>query len=132
MKYPKIDLLSHEDWQDDQCFVEGDDAWLVHKLWEAAKDLPIYDVPLVGMCTDIQPWDGVTDDYLGYLSHVKLIMDADLSYPIILTPNGVIADGRHRLGKAIVTGQTTIKVQRLPFMPEPDFVYDDDGNPIDN
>jgi hypothetical protein len=129
-KYPKIPLRVHADWHEDQFFVDGAQAWAVETLWAAAKDLPAYEVPLIGMNIDITPWDSVTDDFLTYLSHVKLILDADLSYPVILTPSGVIADGRHRIGKAVVQGLTKISVVRLPYMPEPDLFYNDDGDPI--
>jgi len=126
-KYPKFDLLTHKHWFDEQCYVDGDEAWLVETLWEEAKGLPTYEIPIIGMFTDIATWDEA-GGFLEFLSHVKLINDADLSYPIILTPDGSIADGRHRLGKAIVEGQSTIIVQRLVSMPEPDFLFDEDGN----
>ena len=131
-KYPKIELRTHKSWHEDQYFVDGAQAWAVETLWEAAKDLPAYEVPLIGMNIDITPWDSVMDDFLTYLSHVKLILDADLSYPVILTPAGAIADGRHRIGKAVVQGLTKIKVVRLPYMPEPDLMYDDEGEAIIN
>ena len=130
-KYPTIKLKTHDNWFEDQCYVEGNEAWQVETLWDAAADLPAYEVPLIGFCTDIQPWDSVSDNYLEYLSHVKLIMNADLSYPLILTPGGGIADGRHRLGRAIVEGHTTIMVKRLDFMPDPDYTYDEDGDPVE-
>jgi hypothetical protein len=42
------------------------------------------------------------------------ILDADLYYPIILTPEGEIADGMHRLAKARWMGMTEINAVRLP------------------
>ncbi len=120
-QYPPIKLKTADDWHEDQCYVCGSDAWLVQNIWEAAKDLPTYEVPLVGMCLDIAPWGGSLNSFLDFLSHVRLINDAEMRYPIILDPDGNIADGRHRLAKAIVTGRTTVKIKRLPFMPDPDF-----------
>ena len=128
--YPTLDLTLISTWHDEQCYVDGSEAWLVSNLWEAAKDLPEYDVPLIGLDTDLVPWDGVGDDFMEFLSHCKLINDADLSFPIIMTPKGAIADGRHRLAKAIINGHTTIKIKRLPFMPVCDYEYDDEGNTI--
>jgi hypothetical protein len=127
-KYPSLELGTHKHWFDEQCYVDGDEAWLVETLWSAAEDLPTYEIPIIGMCTDIATWDE-SAGFLEFLSHVKLINDADLDYPIILTPGGNIADGRHRLGKAIIAGHTTVKVQRLVVMPDPDFTFDEDGNP---
>jgi len=53
-----------------------------------------------------------------------------MDYPIILTPKGAIADGRHRLAKAILNGDSTIMVKRLSWMPEPDLVFDEEGNTL--
>jgi hypothetical protein len=126
-KYPAFKLQTYDSWFDEQCYVDGDNAWLVENLWEEAAGLPTYDVPIIGMFTDVATWNGVPN-YMEFLSHCKLILEADLSYPIILTPEGSIADGRHRLGKAIIEGHSTIKIQRLVSMPDPDFTYDEDGN----
>lgn len=129
-KYPALTLSTHSKWFDEQCYVDGESAWLVETLWEAAKKLPIYEVPVIAMQTDFAIWDDMT--FMEFLSHVKLVNEADMDYPIILTPGGNIADGRHRFGKAIVEGRTTVKVQRLAFMPDPDFGYDTEGNTLDN
>ena len=43
------------------------------------------------------------------MTHVKLVQDADLSYPIIVNRRGSIIDGRHRLCKAILEWHKTIK-----------------------
>lgn len=51
---------------------------------------------------------------------VKRTNDADLSYPIILTPNGHVADGFHRLAKAFLEGRTWVWAYRLNEMPKPD------------
>ena len=45
---------------------------------------------------------------------------ADLSYPIILGPTGNVLDGVHRVAKAMLAGQTTVRAVRLPAMPPPD------------
>jgi hypothetical protein len=44
---------------------------------------------------------------------------------------GYIVDGRHRLAKAIINGHSTIKIQKLSTMPEPDYYYDEDGDVVD-
>lgn len=128
--YPIFNLDRADSWLDDQCFVDCHEAWLVDNLWAAAKNLPAYEVPLVALDLDLTPWDEVGDSFLEFCSHVKLVNEADLDYPIILTPKGAIADGRHRLAKAIVEGCTTIKIKRLVTMPEPDFEFDGEGNTI--
>jgi hypothetical protein len=128
--YPSIDFQI-PGWQVDQVFCDGDDAWDVKDIWAAAKDLPVHEIPLVGMNVDIQPWDSVGDDFLEFCKHAALVNKADLRYPIILTPAGVIADGRHRIAKAMIQGKTTIKVQRLRFMPEANYTFTPDGDLTD-
>jgi hypothetical protein len=44
-----------------------------------------------------------------YASNAARIHDADLSYPIIVSKDGVIIDGYHRLAKAVLSETTTIK-----------------------
>jgi hypothetical protein len=127
--YPKFDLGDRK-WFDDQVFVDGDCAWRVPDLWELSADLPIHEVPLVGMNLDLGMWDDVGTDFLEFCKHANLVNKADLKYPILLAPLGYVIDGRHRLAKAIIKGHKTIKVQRLLKMPEPDYRYDEEGNSI--
>ena len=126
-QFPKIELNTAS-WSKGQCYCIDDKAYAVADLWEAAKNLPTYEVPLIGLMTDIEPWSETGDSFHEFMRHVKLTNDADMSYPIILDPRGDIADGRHRLAKAIVEGHSTIKIKRLTIMPDPKFLMDDDGN----
>jgi hypothetical protein len=48
------------------------------------------------------------------MEHSQRILDADLYYPIILTPDGKIADGIHRLAKARWLGLSHINAVVLP------------------
>lgn len=99
-------------------FSDGDNSWEVYRLWEAAFGLPVEEV----LVQDLLKWasDGdpcqTPQERANEISRVLL---ADLNYPIILTPEGWIADGVHRLVKCLVEDRKTIKVVRLPVMPEP-------------
>lgn len=124
-KYPEFDL-GLKMWAEDQMYAVGANAYAVEDLWEAAKNLPVYEVPLIGFQTDIALWDGLGEDFMDFTKHAALVMNADLDYPIILDVHGGIADGRHRLAKAIALGHSTIKVQRLAIMPEPTYVFDEE------
>jgi len=44
-----------------------------------------------------------------YASNAARIHDADLTYPIIVSKDGTIIDGYHRLAKAVLSGVKTIK-----------------------
>ena len=129
--YPDLSLTLADRWLADQMYVAGNFGWAVEDLWDAAAKLPVYEVPLVGFDIDIMPWDGVGRNFKDFLAHVQLVKKADLKYPIILTPSGSIADGRHRLAKAIIDGHSTIKIVRLVDMPEPTVVYDPEGNAME-
>lgn len=67
--------------------------------------------------------------------HAKLIMETDLSYPVILSSNGRIMDGMHRVCKALLEGRSTIAAVQFSVDPEPDYFdrdldslpYDDEG-----
>lgn len=92
--------------------------YVVASLVDATKDLPIFDCPLAAINLLAQPWDGSDLFYLAW--HVKKVMKADLNVPILLDWRGCIADGRHRVIKAIAQGKRTIKARRMTWKPEPD------------
>lgn len=94
----------------------------VAKLVELTKDLVPFDAPIQAIDLSGEIWKNCNVFELAY--HVKLVNDADLSYPIILDWNGGIADGRHRLIKALVLGHSTIKCVRMTYKPNFDKVID--------
>lgn len=94
----------------------------VAKLIELTKDLVPFDAPIQAIDLSGEIWKNCNIFELAY--HVKLVNDADLSYPIILDWNGGIADGRHRLIKALVLGHSTIKCVRMTYKPNFDKVMD--------
>lgn len=94
----------------------------VAKLVELTKDLVPFDAPIQAFDLSAEIWRGCSMFELAY--HVKLVNDADLSYPIILDWNGGIADGRHRLIKALTLGHSTIKCVRMTYKPNFDKLAD--------
>ncbi len=100
-------------------------AWDVLKLIRLSKDFEIIDVPL----KDIRELEEVYWFGLGappiveeIAEHAKLIYDADLSYPIILCPQGRIMDGMHRVCKAHLEARETIIAVKFATLHEPDYV----------
>jgi len=55
-------------------------------------------------------------------THIQLTNNADLAYPIILSSDGRVMDGMHRVVKAYLQGQTSIQAVCLPEPVAPDFV----------
>ena len=87
-------------------------------LLKQYKDLDVFEMPLQAYDLSSQPWQNYTMFDLAF--HVKAVNDADLDCPIILDWNGSIADGRHRIIKALVLGHSTIKCVRMYWKPEAD------------
>jgi hypothetical protein len=102
----------------------GLDAWDVDNLIAASADLPVRDVELDSIAdVDTDFWFAFepTPTVRRIIDHVRLIQDADLSYPIILGSDGRVMDGMHRIARAILDGHTTIKAVRFVDEPEPDY-----------
>lgn len=98
----------------------GDNYWVVSRLIQYVKeqDYPVFDLPLAGICIEDVPWD--LTSFKDFVHHANRTIDADLNHPIILDDNGYIADGWHRVAKAIINGKKTIKAIRIQRMPVPD------------
>lgn len=55
------------------------------------------------------------------IEHLKLIQETDLSYPIILSAEGQVMDGMHRVAKALLEGRETIEAVQFDEDPKPDY-----------
>jgi len=87
--------------------------WRVSDLRDLVKNEPVFDLPLAHI--DLGNHDfGVKEGLIGFARHMKHVMEADLSFPIILDEWGMPLDGRHRLVKALIEGHETIKAVRVP------------------
>ena len=99
-------------------------AWDVDRLVELSGDLPRKRVRL----EDIRELDQLCGSdsarltWRGVLGHIKLINEADLSFPIILSANGDVMDGRHRVVKAALEGSDVIDAVQFENDPAPDYV----------
>ena len=101
-------------------------AWNVSRLVRLTENLPVIEVSLA----DIQELDeefwyslgGAKPTCRNVAEHAQLIEAADLSYPIILSHDGRVMDGMHRVCKALMSGMETIKAVRLANYIEPDYV----------
>ncbi len=98
--------------------------WDVHRLVALSKDFPVIETPL----SDIAEWqenhwfDDLAPTCKAIAEHAKLIQNTDLRYPIILFPDGRVADGMHRVCKAWMEGCATINAVRFDIVPDPDYV----------
>jgi hypothetical protein len=89
----------------------------VARLIDDAKDLEPFDCPIAALDLSAVIWRDCDIYELAF--HVKTVNDADLEKPIILDWRGRVADGRHRIIKAIVEGRSTIPAVRITWIIEP-------------
>ena len=110
MSFPKLNFGNADPLQ--EYYNDGRGSYYsVARLVDEASKLEPFDMPIAGIDLDYHVWKDYNMFELAF--HVQRVMDADLSKPIILDWNGSVADGRHRIIKAIVEGETTIKAVRL-------------------
>ena len=106
--------------------------WDVQRLWQLAATLPVEHCPLsqfaaafasVVWLGDSPPREGVAapqPTLRALASYARDSYQADLAYPIILSAEGDVMDGRHRLVKAWMLSLPSIAAVRFPETPEPD------------
>jgi hypothetical protein len=103
-------------------------VWSVPRLWELAKDLPVREISLQEFASylDNDFWfnSGVAPTTRSVAAHCRKIIDAKLSFPILLDQEGRLMDGMHRLAKAWLMGRTSVRAVQFTTTPPPDTVED--------
>lgn len=104
---------------DESYFVFEGKRWKASDLYDfaKAKEYPIMDMPL--WCIDLSCRGFSISSLSVFIFQCKRVENCSLDHPILLTDKGVIADGYHRVCKAILQGKKTIKAIRLLDMPTP-------------
>jgi hypothetical protein len=99
-------------------------AWDVGRLVELSNGLPRKHVPLnsIRELDEVWPAGDQRRTWRTIIGHMRLIEEADLSFPIILSATGEVMDGRHRVAKAVLQGRETIEAVHFATDPEPDYV----------
>jgi hypothetical protein len=95
-------------------------AWDVHRLVQLTKDFPLEAIREI----DEPHWfSGSAQDATcrAVMEHARMINEADLQFPIILSADGRVMDGMHRVLKALLNGLQSIEAVRFEHDPEPDF-----------
>lgn len=103
----------------------GLDAWDVDRLIFLSRDLPAFAIPLSSLReVDTAYW---ANDGLGELTvrrivdHMRLVLDVDPNFPIILGVDDRVMDGMHRVARALLEGAEVIRAVRFKEQPEPDY-----------
>ena len=105
-----------------QTFSDGLFSFNVEKLWELSKEIEeewisieLLADQLKDECWGISPWE-IYEIFQDNISgaHLDRILNADLNYPILLTPHGHVCDGMHRLAKAkYFLKNSQVKIKRF-------------------
>lgn len=107
-------------------------AWDVDRLVALASVLEPELVPIASIRELDEPYWGEPMTCRNVAEHARLTNEADVNYPVILSSDGRIMDGMHRVLKALIRGESQIRAVRFLSDPEPDFVgVDPDDLPYD-
>ncbi len=104
--------------------VDGLDAWDVDRLIELSASFveeevsvrAIWELDTVYWFDESQP-----ATVRAVIDHIRLIEEVDVSFPIILGPDGRVMDGMHRVARAILDGRDMVNAVRFTELPDPDF-----------
>lgn len=102
-------------------------VWDVEKLWKLSENLAVTTIQIDSIKElDQDCWFGYGSTTLPTIrnvaKHCKRIIEADMQYPILLTADGQLVDGGHRIAKAYLNGQTEIDAVFLDDLPAADFI----------
>ena len=101
--------------------------WKCSTLWKLAESMPVEDVPL-------DSFDWTNDNFTVPIpkdrpllwrdvgDHTKRILNTNLKYPIIISAEGHIMDGMHRVLKCYIFGVPSVKAVRFTVTPPPDML----------
>src|SRR6266702_3834155 len=102
----------------------GFDAWDVDRLIRLTRGLPVHAVRVDSVReVDTVYWFDSTaaPTVRTVVEHARLMLDADLSVPVILGPDGRVMDGMHRIARAMLDGTREVSAVRFLALPEPDY-----------
>lgn len=111
-------------------YAQGNDElrhiWDVERIWKLAEELEAIEISIesiVGL--DSVTWfheGGDSPTVRSVAGHAKRILEADTSYPPILTEDFRVFDGMHRIARHLLDGKQTIVVKKFEKNPEPDII----------
>jgi len=96
---------------------------LDNDYWSVATLILASEIEMLGIKTVDPEVFNISEDYWGdmsttaaFIEHIKRVKDCDLVHPIILSPDGRIMDGVHRICKALIEGKQIryVRFKKLP------------------
>lgn len=116
-KFPVVDIegcAAHEN-----TYSHNGKVWTVTNLIARAKDLEPFDSPLAAIYLGTEVW--TPEGSPSGIYHMRRALDVDTSYPVIMSGEGFIMDGWHRVLRALIDGKATIKAVRFAKTPPHDY-----------
>lgn len=102
---------------------KGRAFWYTERLWRLAEGLPVTSVAIDSIAEfDENCWFSEAPTCRQVAQHARRIFEADLAQPILLSADGLLMDGGHRVAKAWLQGFTELPARRFESDPEPDYV----------
>ena len=100
--------------------------WHVPDLQGAAVGLPVQETLTARFNLNVDAWFGeaCSPTIANVVHHMKYIQRAEVNNPILLSAEGHVFDGLHRLAKCLLEGITTVKYQQFEVNPEPSAIID--------
>ncbi len=101
-------------------------AWDVHRLVTLTIGFPRFQISVKDIRELDEPYWFSGGDHdatcRAVIEHAQAIESADLSFPIILSADGGVMDGMHRVAKAVFRGMKSVEAVQFATDPEPDFI----------
>ena len=104
------------------CFIDNEGkVFKSESLHKAAEKLPIttYHIDREAVLSEEVRWQ--IKNFFDFLNHLRRVMEADLSVPLIVRSDGCVMDGRHRIIKAVYDGKDKLPQKKFTIDPKPDF-----------
>ena len=119
--FPKVEISGCK--FDESSYKRGAYNYTAASLYRHAEKLGLKPFKYPLACFDLSGEQASMRDLNlnDFANHVKRVMEADISIPIILDDYGMVADGIHRCIRAICEGKSYIMAYRLTSMPEYDY-----------
>lgn len=96
-------------------------TWVTSDLIARSKDLEIKTISMDFLSIDFKIGNMPVREFVG---HMKMILEAEMKYPIILDENACVFDGRHRVARALLEEYEEIRAVRFQEDPPPTFIKD--------
>jgi hypothetical protein len=98
-------------------------VWFTERLWKLSQGLPVFEYEIASFKVfDEDVWfgDQHKPTIKKILEHYKRIETASFDFPIVLSQDGTLFDGIHRVCRAYLEGRKSIPAVQFEIDPEPD------------